>query len=562
MYNRPVYNRPVIRLRHLAATLMLVMCMAANADIPAGYYSSLNGKSDGALKTAVYNVVHNFTQVSSYSDLPKYFQQTDVYPESKRWWDMYSDIPLYAPSFSGLNREHSFPKSWWGGLTTVPAYVDLNHLYPSEAKANMAKSNYPLGEVDKSKKITFNNGITIVGYPVTGQGGGAAYVFEPDKEYKGDFARTYFYMATTYQDLTWKYTYMVSQNLWPTLNAWSVQLLLKWHREDPVSEKEVLRNEAVYKIQNNRNPFIDYPQLAEYIWGSKQGQPFNEADAVTPGGKPELVTPVQDMVLEFGQVAVGKSATARLWFKGNNLSSPLSIAVYRGDKELFTVPTRTIAANLVNGDDGYWLPVTYTPLEIGEHTSRLLISEGGLSGSRGIELRGECLPVPELGVCTAEAATEITETSYIANWTAPSADVIDYYVVTRTRYVGAEVTEEKLDAEGNYLEMTEFDKSDSESYSVQSARLGYLSRPSNLIFVKHAGVDDIMVQEPLVIMCFNDGIRFIGPATHTNVVICDSLGRVITVVSEAGNNTDVQLPAGVYLIVSDQCRKPVKAIVY
>ena len=61
------------------------------------------------------------------------------------------------------------------------------------------------------------------------KGGNAASVFEPDDEYKGDFARTYFYMATCYQNLTWKYTYMVSQNDYPTLNNWSIDLLMQWH---------------------------------------------------------------------------------------------------------------------------------------------------------------------------------------------------------------------------------------------------------------------------------------------------------------------------------------------
>lgn len=77
-----------------------------------------------------------------------------------------------------------------------------------------------------------------MGYPVAGQGGGAKYVFEPADEYKGDFARTYFYMATIYQDLTWKHTYMVSSNTYPTLNTWSINLLLRWHHQDPVSEKK------------------------------------------------------------------------------------------------------------------------------------------------------------------------------------------------------------------------------------------------------------------------------------------------------------------------------------
>ena len=205
-----------MKLRHFALSLVLaVLAPAAHAVAPDGYYESLEGKSSGELKTAIHDLIANFKLISSYNALPQYFAVTDVYPElqngRKRWWDMYSDIPLYAPSFSGLNREHSFPKSWWGGSTSVSAYVDLNHLYPSEMDANMAKSNYPLGEVDRSEHITFQNGVSTVGYPVLGQGGGASRVFEPDDEYKGDFARTYFYMATCYQDLTWKYTFMVAQ---------------------------------------------------------------------------------------------------------------------------------------------------------------------------------------------------------------------------------------------------------------------------------------------------------------------------------------------------------------
>ena len=120
----------ILRMLSAASTLLCGVCVYA--AIPAGYYSSLNGKKDGELKTAAYSIIHNFTQVSSYDALPDYFRKTDVRPNSNLWWDMYSDIPLYASSFKGLNREHSFPKSWWGGSTSVSAYVDLNHLYPSE----------------------------------------------------------------------------------------------------------------------------------------------------------------------------------------------------------------------------------------------------------------------------------------------------------------------------------------------------------------------------------------------------------------------------------------------
>ena len=226
--------------------LIVTAIISASADIPAAYYRPATGKKDAALKTALHQIIYSHTEVSSYNALPEYFKRTDVYPPGNerygQWWDMYGNIPIYLPHWSGalMNREHSFPKSWWGGSTGTPAYVDLFHLYPAEAQANQKKLNYPLGTVQTP---TFDNGISQVGYATTGQGGGAAQVFEPDDEYKGDFARTYFYVVTCYQNLHWRYTYMVDNNTYPTLNQWSANLLMKWHREDPVSQKEIDRNE-------------------------------------------------------------------------------------------------------------------------------------------------------------------------------------------------------------------------------------------------------------------------------------------------------------------------------
>ena len=107
----------------------------------------------------------------------------------------------------------------------------------------------------------------------------ATPVFEPDDRYKGDFARTYFYMACTYQHYHWRHTYMLTNNDWKTLNDWSIDLLCRWARNDAVSDKEVDRNDAVQKCQNNRNPFIDFPELFEYIWGNRQGQVFYLSEA-------------------------------------------------------------------------------------------------------------------------------------------------------------------------------------------------------------------------------------------------------------------------------------------
>lgn len=559
-----------ISLGRALAAVALCASFAAFADEPPGYYAPLNGKKDAELKTAIFNLVRNFTTVSSYNDLPTYFRRTDVHIISgvSYWWDMYGDVPIESRSWNGslLNREHSFPKSWWGGSTGTTAYVDLNHLYPADAAANMAKSNYPLGEVSINDKPKYNNGVSVIGYPVNGQGGGAAFVFEPDDEYKGDFARTYFYMVTCYQNLIWasKYTYMLQQNTYPTLKPWAYELLLKWHHDDPVSEKEIQRNDVVYTIQNNRNPFIDRPELADYIWGDKQGQVYT-ASSTSTGGKPTLITPVQDMALDFGQCAVGQSITRDLPFRGDNLTGSLELIVYRGNPasatSMFATSSSALSAQLVNSTNGTVLKVTYTPTEVGVHTARLLINQGGLSGSLGVEFRGEGMEVPTLTACKATEATDITSDSYRANWEYPTNEIIDYWVINRTMYTGGSVKTEEVLAEEPGTIIEGFNDSDKESYTVQSVRLGYKSPESNVIFVDHSGITGVWADQPLIVQGFDGFMRFICSSEQTNARVYDMTGRLAATIDVVYQNLDVDMATGVYMVVTDQCRRPVKVVV-
>ncbi|MCM1067412.1 MAG: endonuclease [Muribaculaceae bacterium] len=552
-------------LRHLLALALTALCVqGAFAAIPAGYYSSLNGKAEGDLKTAAYNLIHNFTTVSSYSALPDYFRRTDARPNTDLWWDMYAATPRRLYSFSGLNREHSFPKSWWGGSTSVSAYVDLNHLYPADGPANQAKSNYPLGVVDKSG-INFDNGVSTVGYPVNNQGGGAAQVYEPDDEYKGDFARTYFYMVTCFQNLTWKYTYMLGQNLYPTLSPWAANLLMQWHRQDPVSQKEIDRNEVVYSIQGNRNPFIDLPELAEYLWGTKKGEKFTPGSVVVPpvvSGEPELMAPAIAMeALDFGQVALGKESITQLYVKGANLGGTVDVSLYRDDAAMFSISQTSIPASLVCADGGYWLEIRYTPTKLGKHTARILLQ--GDFGSRGVGLSGECLEVPVLSTLTATAPTDIRSDRYTANWSAaPEGEVIDYYIVTRTKYLtGGQPVTEELVAESNSLEIDGFDESDREAYSVQSVRLDIRSQMSNVVFVDHSGITGVTTEEPLVVQTFPGFMRFICSAPQTGCRVYDSAGRIVLYIDSVEQNLDVEMPVGIYFVVTDQHPTPVKVAV-
>lgn len=259
----------------------------AVASYPAGYYDSFEGKCGVELMLAVKSRAENHKSISYGSDTWNAFKSTDVriVDGKEYWWDMYSDLllPVSAgrPDPNTMNIEHSVANSWWG-KTKNDAYKDIVHLNPSESKANSRKSNYPLAELGS---VSWTNGWTSIGSPKSGQGGGASMCYEPADEYKGDFARVFMYMFTVYNDIAWKsntsWMYDTSSEL--MFKSWARTLLLRWNSEDPVSDKERMRNDGIEKEQQNRNPFIDLPDLAEHIWGSKSNVPFSLSGTPGPG---------------------------------------------------------------------------------------------------------------------------------------------------------------------------------------------------------------------------------------------------------------------------------------
>ncbi len=260
----------------MAITLPAFTALDARGGYPEGYYDSLNGKCGVALMKAVKAMAAGHTEISYSSGTWEAFHDTDVRKVNgvDCWWDMYSsnNVPV-SSGYPGMNVEHSVANSWWG-KTKNAAYKDLVHLNPSNSEANNRKANYPLGELES---ITWQNGVTFVGKPKSGQGGGATYCYEPADEYKGDFARVFMYMFTTYDNISWKsntaWMYDTSNDL--MFKSWAQELLLRWSANDPVSDKERQRNDGIQKHQKNRNPFIDLPDLAEHIWGSKKTVPFS-----------------------------------------------------------------------------------------------------------------------------------------------------------------------------------------------------------------------------------------------------------------------------------------------
>ncbi len=257
--------------------LLSAYCIAGMAQIPAGYYNPAQGLVGTPLRLALHNIIDGHTVVQ-YGDLYDAFESTDKKSNGKVW-DMYSDIPGGTPpyeysftsgdqcgSYSGegdcYNREHSFPASWFNDA--APTYSDLFHLYPTDGYVNNRRSNYPFGEVG-SASWTSENGSKVGNSNYPGWTG--VTVFEPIDEYKGDFARSYFYISTRYytEDSGWPANYNTMVNKCE-IKPKPMEMLLQWHHDDPVSTKEINRNNAIYGIQHNRNPFIDHPEYADAIW--------------------------------------------------------------------------------------------------------------------------------------------------------------------------------------------------------------------------------------------------------------------------------------------------------
>ena len=277
------------------------------ASLPA-YYEDIDGKSGKTLFDAIQKVTKLGYSSLGYDGLWGAYKKTDMRDNGKIW-DMYSDCSWtvgsdqcgsYNNECDCYNREHSIPKSWFGGSKSGPG-CDIFQVVPTDGYVNNKRSSYAFGEVSSAsytydgaklgsaKSITITGGNTIAGN--TGASVSCSgTVFEPRDEYKGDFARGYFgtmikWANGDYSAFTTGDGGKIFSNNYSTgafgLTKYGVALLMKWHRQDPVSQKEIDRNNGIQQTQGNRNPFIDYPYLAEYIWGEKAGQTLDLSKLIT-----------------------------------------------------------------------------------------------------------------------------------------------------------------------------------------------------------------------------------------------------------------------------------------
>ncbi|MGK0306261.1 MAG: endonuclease I [Gammaproteobacteria bacterium] len=253
------------------------------------YYKSAENLTGFTLKTELFNIINGHT-TQSYGDLWTFYTANELdsyYENDGTILDIYSESPNSSDSYiftSGIdqcgnysgesdcyNREHSFPRSWFGGAVN-PMNTDVHHIFATDGYVNSKRSSYPYGEVS-SASYTSANGSKVgsasssLGYTGT--------VFEPIDEFKGDLARAYFYMATRYENniVGWDSNSIYADAVLngsgdQVFETWYLSMLKSWHTQDPVSQKEIDRNEAAYSHQGNRNPFVDYPIFVSEIWGN------------------------------------------------------------------------------------------------------------------------------------------------------------------------------------------------------------------------------------------------------------------------------------------------------
>ena len=257
-----------------------------------GYYNGTENLSGYQLKSKLHDIISAKPISWNYGDLQTFYATTDVdryYENDGSLLDMYSEIPTgpdaYAYNFSqmigsanaeglGWNREHIMPQSTFN--SNYPMYSDLFFVIPTDARINQLRSNYPYGVVGSTTFHTFTN-ISKIGNIAIPNATYTGRVYEPLNEFKGDIARSLLYFAVRYEGKLGSFNFDTNADPKKDQNPlngseeqafekWYIQMLINWHNLDPVSQKEIDRNNYVYQIQKNRNPFIDHPEWVNVIW--------------------------------------------------------------------------------------------------------------------------------------------------------------------------------------------------------------------------------------------------------------------------------------------------------
>ena len=365
----------------LTAVSLLCLSLAIGfAQGPNGsktYYQDANGKSGEALKTALHNIIKIHTQINYKTGLIEAYKNTDTRADGyvRDWYSKTTNYThdvdkagSYSKEGDCYNREHSVPASWFSNA--YPMYSDIVHVVPTDGYVNNRRSNYPFGETN-GETYKSNNGYCKLGKcTVSGYTGD---VFEPGDDVKGDFARIYFYMVTCYEDKIASWVNNATADdvfdgkTYPGLKSWYLNLMFKWSKQDPIDAVEIARNNAVKEEQGNRNPFVDYPGLEDYIWGDKKTVAFSydNYDGSSTGKQfvtmlfsPTSVTAILGENFTAPTLTINPSGLAVTYSSSN--TSVATVDASTGAVTIKAVGTTTITASFAGNDNYYANSASYT----------------------------------------------------------------------------------------------------------------------------------------------------------------------------------------------------------
>lgn len=283
------------------------------------YYSGFDwDKTGSALKSALFDKIKISKAGWSYDGLWDAYKTTDVRPDGQHYWDIYSDKTMYTLNDSrinaeykkehdSINREHVIPQGSFN--KKAPMVSDIHHVLPSDGYVNNRRGSYPHGEVT-SAEYTSEDGCLL------GTGTGTGRCFEPKDCYKGDIARIYFYFVTCYEDKLSSNTFAAfDKTTFPSIKSEYLSVYLRWAKEDPVSQKEIDRNNAAYKGQGNRNPFIDCPYAVGAIWDTTHASDYGTKGQYTSG------TPSTGVTISTTSLSIVRGNTAKISATSSDSSS-------------------------------------------------------------------------------------------------------------------------------------------------------------------------------------------------------------------------------------------------
>ncbi len=388
-------------MKKVYSLLFLLSFTIGIGQIPNGYYNPATG-SGYTLKTQLYNIIKGHAD-NGYAGLYITYQTSDIdnfYENDGTVLDMYSEKPsttdpynyssgstqrcgTYAAEGDCYNREHIIPQSVFNSAT--PMVSDAHFITPTDGKVNGQRSNYPHGTVATANWTSLNGGklgsSSVSGYSGT--------VFEPINEFKGDIARMYFYFATRYENTVSSYSFaMFDGSSNKVFTTAFLKMLLAWNAQDPVNEREIARNNAIYARQNNRNPYIDHPEYVQAVWGST-----SSSDTQAPTAPANLVataTTATSVTLSWSASTDNVAVTGYELYMNNVLKTTVTVTtasisgLTAATSYSFYVKAKDVAGNASASSN----TITATTGSSGSTATELLFSEylEGSSNNKALEI--------------------------------------------------------------------------------------------------------------------------------------------------------------------------------